>query len=1854
MPSCSRTRRNIIGAGADVNGVRDAADKPDGDSAEKTRPIAASSKLSAGDKKSPAPSAKQARPKSRDFVQLFAFSAADAEGGTGRVEGRPKRKLKAVTRFQPNSSDLDKAHCKIGEGFSCPRCSAVCSYDSRECEACGLACCYEAGIGVVVLKERRVSVDVLKRNNHASQENIARKANASSLPDQGGAESRSTRRKSYPQLKTDGQVPMKRDKVNHQLLKEAKIADSHPAIDEHPHMNIPFQPAEGLPDGWVVRRIPRSNGGRGDQYWYSPREKHKFRSKINVQRFLEMLKETNGDESAAMLLMKKRYRRITRSRASLNELSTANVGTHGEINELEDGNRAVSKILAADNASSTISWTEKIASSETREKSDTDIAVAAMPEQEGDISPLSVRVQLYENELQSGHRNEFVEELNRNISLVFSKGEAQVSLKINVQRFLEMLKETNGDESAAMLLMKKRYRRITRSRASLNELSTANVGTHGEINELEDGNRAVSKILAADNASSTISWTEKIASSETREKSDTDVAVAVAAMPEQEGDISPLSVRVQLYENELQSGHRNEIVEELNRNISAKESGTNDQPEKLMATTDSNHLQDANNKMANLLNEKEASLQKAQTIIAGLRQQVSSATNNVQQLSQEVVELRNLNQATNNRVASLDRSLQTRNSTVQNLERQLQNVKNDVIKLSQQNNAINEQNKSLQSSLTDMASQQEAHAAELKRSIESLETVTKENADLSRQLSELRTKHDSTMSNSAQTDVELGQTKSKLQTIIQEKKDLETKCASFSTERHDLSKLLEAKTAELSASQDKASNYLSNLEELKSKMTRISAQRNTAEKRVKELLSDSKRLNETVAAMQIKKDELVMKLSGVNSNLRTLKSENELKLNKSERACNEKANEIEQLKKQATKRMSQVYELTDQLSTALTEKAELEEKLESATADLSLMSEKAGSQRAKISKLESSIKSLTKQRDDAKSETIKSQTIDGASKAESYRLKEEKAEAVAKSTELENTVNELQGQIERLSADLNASKTLSNELKAQLEAASAKCNSSESRLEECLRELERISNRKESFSSLPSDIEANYKNTIHDLKESINQQNEEMQALNEAASASDSQIFDLLAQVSSLTTARDESKAKVEEYVKEISYLQSTVEKSKAKIEEYAEQISQLQSTLDDRIKEHDTTEVAPKEQRPVVTHSDEALSAINSEKEVLMVRIEECINRLDSECDQTQSMINEVQTKVSRMQYSSNGNKSNGIHSSQLAMDEVLSQAETLEKNLTEQDIEVSTLLGDAENLEARTRMALKKVKERYLVTTKNSKANLKQLHKKIQGLKADVTNSKVDLKKGNWSLPPQDYKEPKSSTSLLTGKTSDLSGEEIDGPVDDALQDDEDESNVQLFAFDRLEEFNWGRSKRKLKSIARFESMSFDKKAAHCKIGEGFLCPSCSNICSYDSKECDECHLKCYYEAGIGVVVLKERHVDTEQKSLFYINEQYTSQKNGKQCKSVLCHCRDCGKRNLKMQGLVSHYAKEHGGKPPWQSIMYSCPFCPSMARNPKSLDEVEAHVNASHSGRRLLKPNISKKAPNRRHKIDLMGDRTIEDVRGVPKEQNPPSWAWSKIEHVQLLPDGGKEYPRELSRVIDFIEAQCNKQEENVLVAKGECQNEAELEAKALKVERLFYKRGLRERTGMADQERLEKLRFSEKADEMIMRYEREGRDKMRPKEDTEAIELCSRPIVFSAKIDIRFAENSHACMAEECQFCKRDSIYRQDLLLDNELDGWDVSANESPLMKKTAKILHPVVRLIDDDSFLDADDDAMPGVPSATKRLKLEEDKLGRLKSTKHKLEFINKYNNGMLTNAWGGRRKDDLKRKSSSL
>lgn len=73
--------------------------------------------------------------------------------------------------------------------------------------------------------------------------------------------------------------------------------------------HVPAEPAEGLPCGWTQRRTSRPNGAQKDTAFYSPQNNYKFRSKAEVRRFLEALKEAGGDEAEAIELHKRRGRR---------------------------------------------------------------------------------------------------------------------------------------------------------------------------------------------------------------------------------------------------------------------------------------------------------------------------------------------------------------------------------------------------------------------------------------------------------------------------------------------------------------------------------------------------------------------------------------------------------------------------------------------------------------------------------------------------------------------------------------------------------------------------------------------------------------------------------------------------------------------------------------------------------------------------------------------------------------------------------------------------------------------------------------------------------------------------------------------------------------------------------------------------------------------------------------------------------------------------------------------------------------------------------------------------------------------------------------------------------------------------------------------------------------------------------------------------------------------------------------------------------------------------------------------------------------------------------------------------------
>jgi hypothetical protein len=89
-------------------------------------------------------------------------------------------------------------------------------------------------------------------------------------------------------------------------MKRKRSSIGHPTLDEK-ELQLP---AEGFPTGWVVTQRPRETQKkegvpRVDLFWHSPIMKYRFRSRVEVRRFLEILDLSDGDEMAAMEKFKK-------------------------------------------------------------------------------------------------------------------------------------------------------------------------------------------------------------------------------------------------------------------------------------------------------------------------------------------------------------------------------------------------------------------------------------------------------------------------------------------------------------------------------------------------------------------------------------------------------------------------------------------------------------------------------------------------------------------------------------------------------------------------------------------------------------------------------------------------------------------------------------------------------------------------------------------------------------------------------------------------------------------------------------------------------------------------------------------------------------------------------------------------------------------------------------------------------------------------------------------------------------------------------------------------------------------------------------------------------------------------------------------------------------------------------------------------------------------------------------------------------------------------------------------------------------------------------------------------------------
>ena len=122
----------------------------------------------------------------------------------------------------------------------------------------------------------------------------------------------------YRQIRVRVNAPKKKSwggekQISHRLDDSSDNAnDSSGALDfvsisDHPSASerdtqITAVPAEGLPDGWLVRHFPRLNQSKAksDPSYYSPKLGFKFRSRKEALRFVDEVVAAEGDEAAAI------------------------------------------------------------------------------------------------------------------------------------------------------------------------------------------------------------------------------------------------------------------------------------------------------------------------------------------------------------------------------------------------------------------------------------------------------------------------------------------------------------------------------------------------------------------------------------------------------------------------------------------------------------------------------------------------------------------------------------------------------------------------------------------------------------------------------------------------------------------------------------------------------------------------------------------------------------------------------------------------------------------------------------------------------------------------------------------------------------------------------------------------------------------------------------------------------------------------------------------------------------------------------------------------------------------------------------------------------------------------------------------------------------------------------------------------------------------------------------------------------------------------------------------------------------------------------------------------------------------
>ena len=278
----------------------------EGESAKKPSAAAATAAKKSGedDKDKTAPSAKAGN----EMIRLYMEAKAKEKDKSTSKKTDDSTKSSSVKKAKASSSKKDKA--KSDEGESAKKASAP--------------------------GEEGISATKKSKAAGAEEANVSKKKRkAPTTEDETFDAPKSPSKKKAKISKADGSTSKKDDTKSVATQKEEPKQKKRGPKRKN-YDNIPSEPAEGFPEGWTLKTIPRSTTGY-DQRWYAP-SGHTFNSKKAARSFEELLYVGLDDSTAYKLFEEKEKkakeeRKAQREAAKKEKAESENAKTAKHINE---------------------------------------------------------------------------------------------------------------------------------------------------------------------------------------------------------------------------------------------------------------------------------------------------------------------------------------------------------------------------------------------------------------------------------------------------------------------------------------------------------------------------------------------------------------------------------------------------------------------------------------------------------------------------------------------------------------------------------------------------------------------------------------------------------------------------------------------------------------------------------------------------------------------------------------------------------------------------------------------------------------------------------------------------------------------------------------------------------------------------------------------------------------------------------------------------------------------------------------------------------------------------------------------------------------------------------------------------------------------------------------------------------------------------------------------------------------------------------------------------------------------------------------------------------------------------------